>query len=193
MILKERKQSIELFGKEPSEIVIPYNKEQLDALVMFDEIWQIAIGNYCGQILHHLPSHTLFNFISRHPVTFPVMCKPFPIPDAQMAFTDGSANGKASIVTTNQHKVLQTQETSAQSAKLTAVIEAFIMFAEEKFKLYSDSQYVVKVFPHIETAVLPKNKFTIFYLLTKLQQQIRSKTVHFLSATLELILDCLDL
>ena len=46
LILKGRKRSIELFGKEPSEIVIPYNKEQLDALLMFDEIWQIAIKNY---------------------------------------------------------------------------------------------------------------------------------------------------
>ena len=26
---------------------------------MFDEDWQIAIGNYCGQLLHHLPSHAL--------------------------------------------------------------------------------------------------------------------------------------
>ena len=46
------------------------------------------------------------------------------------------------------------------------------MFAEQEFNFYSDSQYVVKLFPHIETAVLPKNKFTIFYLLTKLQKQI---------------------
>ena len=59
LILKGRKWSIELFGKEPSEIVIPYNKEQLDALLMFDEDWQTAIGNYCGQILHHLPSYAL--------------------------------------------------------------------------------------------------------------------------------------
>ena len=172
LILKGRKRIIELFGKEPSEIVIPYNKDQLDALLMFDEIWQIDIGNYCGQILHHLPSHTLFNFISRHPVTFPVMCKPFPIPDAQMAFTDGSANGKASIVITNQHNVLQTQETSAQRAELTVVIEAFVMFAEEEFNLYYDSQYVVRLFLHIETAVLPRNKTTIFHLLTKLLKQI---------------------
>ena len=50
LILKGRKRSIELFGKEPSEIVIPYNKEQLDALLMFDEDWQIAIENYFGQI-----------------------------------------------------------------------------------------------------------------------------------------------
>ena len=100
------------------------------------------------------------------------MRKQFLIPDAQMTFTDGSVNGRASIVTRNQHKVLQTQETSAQRAELTAVIEAFVMFAEQEFNFYSDSQYVVKLFPHIETAVLPKNKFTIFYLLTKLQKQI---------------------
>ena len=50
LLLKGKKRSIELFGKEPAEIVIPYNKEQLDALLMFDEDWQIAIGNYFGQI-----------------------------------------------------------------------------------------------------------------------------------------------
>ena len=49
LILKARKRSIELFGKKPSEIVIPYNKEQLVALLMFDKNWQIAIGNHFGQ------------------------------------------------------------------------------------------------------------------------------------------------
>ena len=82
---------------------------------MFDEDWQIAVGNYCGQILHHLPSHALLNFISRHPVIFPVRCKQSPIPNAQIDFTDGSANGKASIVTKNHQKVLETRETSSKS------------------------------------------------------------------------------
>ena len=172
LMLKGRKRSIELFGKEPSEIVIPYNKEQLDALLMFDEDWQIAIGNYCGQILHHLPSHVLLNFMSNHPVIFPVRCKQFPISDAQVVFTDGSANGRASIVTRDHQKLLETQETSAQRAEITAVIEAFVMFAEKEFNLYSDSQYVVRLFPHIETAVLPENKTAIYHLLTRLQQQI---------------------
>ena len=45
-----------LFSKEPSKILIPYNREQLDAFQMFDDDWQIAIGNYCDQILHLLPS-----------------------------------------------------------------------------------------------------------------------------------------
>ena len=64
-----------MFGKEPAEIVIPHNKEQLDTLLMFDDDWQIAIENYYVQILHHLPSHVLLNFISRHPVIFPARCK----------------------------------------------------------------------------------------------------------------------
>ena len=103
--------------------------------------------------MHHLPSHVLLNFISRHPVTFPVRYKQSPIPNAQIVFTDGSANGKASIVTKNHQKVLKTQETSAQRAEITAVIEAFAMFADEEFNLYSDSQYIVRLFPHIETVV----------------------------------------
>ena len=95
----------------------------------------------------------LLNFISRHPVIFSVRCKQSPIPNAQIAFTDGAANSKASIVTKNHQKVLETQETSAQRAKITAVIKAFAMFADEEFNLYSDSQYIVRLFPHTETAV----------------------------------------
>ena len=158
-----------MFNKEPSKIALPYNREQLDAFQMFDD-WQIAIGNYCGQILHHLPSHILLNFMYKHPVIFPVRCKQSPIPDAQIDFTDGSANGKASIVTRNHQKVLETQDTSAQRAEITAVIEAFVVFSEEEFNLYSDSQYVVRLFPHIETAVWPKNKTAMFHLSTRLQQ-----------------------
>ena len=122
--------------------------------------------------MHHLPSHALLNFISRHPVNFPVRYKQSPIPNAQIAFTNGSTNGKAFIVTKNHQKVLKTQKISAKRAKITTVIEAFAMFADEEFNLYSDSQYVVRLIPHIETAVLPKNKTTVFHLLTKLQQQI---------------------
>ena len=46
------------------------------------------------------------------------------------------------------------------------------MFADEEFNLYSDSQYIARLFLHIETAVLPENKTTTFHLLTKLQEQI---------------------
>ena len=87
----------------------------------------MMIGNCCGQILHHLPSHVLLKLISKHPVIFPVRCKQSPFPDAQIVFTDDSANGKASIVTKNYQKVLETQETSDQRAEITAVIEVFVV------------------------------------------------------------------
>ena len=80
-------------------------------------------------------------------------CKQSPVPNTQIVFTDGSTNGKASIVTKNHQKVLKTQKTSAQRAEITTVIKAFAMFAVEEFNLYSDSQYIVRLFPHIETAV----------------------------------------
>ena len=63
------------------------------------------------------------------------------------------------------------------------------MFADEEFNLYSDSQYIVRLFPHIETAVLPENKTTIFNLLTKFGKEIK----YFSLDTFGLILDCLAL
>ena len=72
------------------------------------------------KFLHHLPSHVLLNFISRHPVISPVRCKQSPVPNVQIVFTDGSTNGKASIVTKNHQKVLKTQKTSAQRAEITS-------------------------------------------------------------------------
>ena len=92
-----------------------------------------------------------------------------------------------------QQKVLKTQKTSAKRAEITAVIEAFAMFADEKFNLYSDSQYIVRLFPHIETAVLPKNKTAIFHLLTKLQQQFGKKIKYFSLDIFGFIPDCLAL
>ena len=50
LILKEKSGALNYLVKSHQKIVIPYNKEQLDALLMFDENWQIAIGNYFGQI-----------------------------------------------------------------------------------------------------------------------------------------------
>ena len=130
--------------------------------------------------------------MSKHPVIFPVRCKQFPIADAQTAFTDGSANGKASIVTRNHQKVLETQETSAQRAEITALIEAFLCLQRRNLTFTLTLKYVGRLFPHVETAVLQKNKTAIFHLLTRLQQQIWKRNRAFL-ATFGLILVCLAL
>ena len=41
---------------------------------------------------------------------------------------------------------------------------------------------MVRLFPHIETAVLPKTKTAIFHLLTKLQQQIWKRIIGHIQA-----------
>ena len=59
------------------------------------------------------------------------------------------------------------------------MIEAFKEFLDQAFNLFSDLQYVVSLFPQIEMAVLPKNKTTIFKLLSTLQQQIWERSKQF--------------
>ena len=179
LIVKGCKRSTELFGQEPQEITVPYSREQLDSLIGLDTDWQIALGSYSGQVLHHMPSSPILQFMSKHPVIFPVLYKNKPLQTTCNTFTDGSSNGKAAILTKNINKVILTRKTSAQKAELRAVIAAFAMFADHEFNLFSDSQYVVRLFPHIETAVLLENKTTIFQLLSELQQQIWSQSKSF--------------
>ena len=99
------------------------------------------------------------------------------IKEAQLVFTDGSSNGKAAMVINGKSQVLQTSETSAQKAELIAVIHVFAELSQETFNLFSDSQYVVRLFPHIETAILPEQKPSIFDLLIRLQKQIWSQSL----------------
>ncbi|XP_014396142.1 PREDICTED: endogenous retrovirus group K member 6 Pol protein-like [Myotis brandtii] len=117
LIIKGRRRSIELFGREVTEIIIPYKREQLDTLLQFEEEWQIAIDTH----------------------------------------------------------VQQTLETSAQRTELLAVIYAFEQLQQVPFNLYTDSQYIVKLFPHIETASLPQGRTAIFSLLTQLQTYIHKR------------------
>ena len=55
LILKGRKRGVELFRKEVANILIPFNKDQLQVLQNSDD-WQIALIDFRGQILFHLPS-----------------------------------------------------------------------------------------------------------------------------------------
>ena len=70
-----------------------------------------------------------------------------------LIFTDGSSNGKAVTIINSQTTVQWTLETSAQRAELEAVIYTFKTVAQH-FNLYTDSLYIVKLFPTIERATL---------------------------------------
>ena len=54
LIIKGRKKNVELFGKEVTNIVIPFNKDQLQFLLQNSDDWQVSLIDFRGQILFHL-------------------------------------------------------------------------------------------------------------------------------------------
>ena len=98
-----------------------------------------------------------------------------PLEEAILVFTDGSSNGKAVTIIDGKSHVQVTEETSAQRAELRAVIWAFQRLRDHTFNLLTDSRYIVRLFPHIETANIPENKTTIFSLLFDLQKEIKHR------------------
>jgi len=96
LIIKGRKKNVELFGKEVTNIVIPFNKDQLQFLLQNSDDWQVALIDFQGQILFHLPSSpVLLFFFKTHPVIFPKKFSIQPLEGAILVFTDDSSNGKA--------------------------------------------------------------------------------------------------
>ena len=118
LIIKGRKRSVELFEKEVANIVIPFNKDQLQFLLQNSYDWQVALIDFSGQILFHLPSSPLFHFLKTHPVIFPKKFSVQHLEGAIFSFTDGSSNGKAVTVINGKSHVQITEETSAQRAEL---------------------------------------------------------------------------
>ena len=76
---------------------------------------------------------------------------------AILVFTDGSSNGKIVTIINGKSHVQVTEETLAQRAELRVVIWAFQHLRDCTFNLLIDSQYVLGLFPHFETANIPEN------------------------------------
>ena len=66
LIIKDRKRSVELLGKEVANIVIPFNNDQLQFLLQNSDDWQVFLIDFRGQILFHLPSSPLLHFWKTH-------------------------------------------------------------------------------------------------------------------------------
>ena len=94
---------------------------------------------------------------------------------AILVFTDGSSNSKAVTIIDGKYHVRVTEETSAQRAELQAVIWTFQHLRDHTLNLLTGSQYIVGLFPHIETANIPENKTTIFSLLSDLLKEIKHR------------------
>lgn len=136
-------------------------------------------------MLYHLPKNPLLQFICHHPVIFPKTYSSSPISNAAWVFTDGSSNGPAVTNIDNQPHVQTTKEVSAQKAELIAVLFAFSQLVDRSFNLHTDSCYIVKLFLHIETAVIASNKTTIFEYLKHYRISYISEEPHFMLATSE--------
>jgi len=117
LIIKGRKRSVELFGKEVANIVIPFNNDQLQFLLQNSDDWQVALIDFRGQILFHLPSSPLLHCLKTHSVIFPRKFSIQPLEGAILVFTNGSFNGKAVIIINGKSHVQVTEKTLAQRAK----------------------------------------------------------------------------
>ena len=148
---------MELFGKEVANIVIPFNKDQLQFLLQNSDDWQVALIDFRGQILFHLPSSPLLHSLKTHSVIFLRKFSIQPLEGAILVFTDSSYNGKAVTIIDGKSHVQVTEETSAQKAELREVIWTFQHLRDGTFNLLTDSQYIVGLFPHIETANILEN------------------------------------
>ena len=175
LIIKGRKRSVELFGKEVANIVIQFNNDQLQFLLQNSDDWQVALIDFRGQILFHLPSSPLLHSLKTYSVIFLRKFSIQPLEGAILVFTDGSSNGKAVTIINGKCHVQVTEETCAQRAELRAVIWAFQHLRDRTFNLLTDSLYIVGLFPHIETANILENKTTIFSLLSDLQKEIKHR------------------
>ena len=104
---------MKLFGKKVTNIVIPINKDQLQFLLQNSDDWQVALIDFRGQILFHLPSSPLLHFLKTHPVIFPKKFSIQPLVGTILVFTDDSSNGKAVTIIDKISHVQVTEETSA--------------------------------------------------------------------------------
>ena len=179
LIIKCRKRSVELFGKEVANIMIPFNKDQLQFLLQNSDDFQVTLIDFRGQIVFHLPSSPLLHFLKTHSVIFQRKFSIQPLEGATLVFTDGSSNGTAATIINGKSHIQVTEVTSAQRAELRAVIWAFQHLRDRTFNLLTDSLYIVGLFPHIETANIPENKTTILSLLSDLQKEIKHRKKYF--------------
>lgn len=143
-------------------------------LMQNNEDWILALQGYTGQILYHYPKHPLIDFAKHVTLTFPWLYSVEPLSSALTVFTNGSSSRRA-VVYAEGHEPVVTEgaQTSAQQAEIYAVILSFETFPQ-RINLYSDSKYVINLFPALETALL-SGQSTILPLLKKLQQMIHQK------------------
>ena len=170
-----RTRCMQLFGYDPTHIILPYNSEHFTWLLQHSNLWGLAFCGYSGPIDNHYPSDKLIQFSLTTPYILPTIIKHFPLPNAFTVLTDGSSNGIAAIITDTGIQIKErTNLRSAQQVELHAIM-AFQKFSTVSFNLYSDSRYLVEVLVTLETATLGHtNDAQLFHTFMTLQHLIRT-------------------
>lgn len=133
---------------------------------------------YTRQIKYHLPRHPLIEFAKTTDFIFPNMISNIPLEKANLLFIDGPSNGTVVVYRESCFPIIKRDANiSAQQAEIAAIILAFENFPQA-FNLYTDSKYVVSLFPAIETALLSGDS-KILHLLQQLQKLIENRKEKF--------------
>lgn len=179
LALKGIQQSIQFFGQSPSSLIIPYTKAQLNVLCATLDNWAILCCSFQGDIDNHYPSHPLLHFVKEHPIIFPKVTSPTPIPGAVNIFTDGSKSGMGAYVINDSPPVQhQFAPGNPQWVELQIVIEVFKQ-CSFPFNLISDSIYVVQALKVLEAVGAISNAHNVSAYFNQLQQLICSRTAPF--------------
>lgn len=169
-----REAALRLFGREPDHIVCPYTASQIQWLLQNDDDWAVNCISYMGAIDNHYPSDKLIQFFQKTPVVFPRITKAEPIESAHLAFTDGSATGKAAFSVDGQVTSFDTPFTSAQLVELAAVIKVFESVSGP-LNVYTDSSYIAQSVPLLETVPYIRPSTNASPLFATLQLLILSR------------------
>jgi hypothetical protein len=128
LISKGHTRCCELLGHEPSNVVVPFSKDQQHWLWQFSDLWQSALANFPEQVGEHLPHSKLLQFASLHAFVFPKIILSSPLSEAVTIFIDASGCGTAAYYTKDCHEVEHTVFASAQRVELYAVVNLFSQF-----------------------------------------------------------------
>ncbi|QTI96652.1 pol [Prosimian retrovirus 1] len=179
LIMLGREDSRKYFGIEPSKIIQPYSKSQIQWLLQNTEAWPIACASYLGELDNHYPADRLIQFCKLHAFVFPRIVRREPLQDAMLVFTDGSSSGVAAYTFADSTVQFKTAQSSAQLVELQAIIAVLSAFPRKPLNIYTDSAYLAHSIPLLETAAQIKHISETAKLFLQCQQLIRLRTIPF--------------
>ncbi|MGE9501621.1 hypothetical protein ACQP3D_24730 [Escherichia coli] len=78
LILKGKLRLRQLTGKDPAEIIVPLNNEEISSLWKDNEHWQIDITDFLGMISNNYPKIDRIKFIKKDSLDSSMYCKTDP-------------------------------------------------------------------------------------------------------------------